>query len=171
MLYLFLQLLNGSLAELVLKMKNASEGGGMLPAWFCHSLSQGSCLQGWTPISHVPTVPVPSAGRDSWGWGMGRDNLIYPSGSRMNSCATKETPSCVLWKSSLSDTGVGSFLSPQEDICFYKASIHPHYSTTENTEAQSSEFFTGDSGREPSAPPAWFSVPSTKPDPTPSHAR
>lgn len=68
------------------------------------SLSQRSCLQGWTPISSVQTVPVPSAWRDSCG-GMGRDNLIYSSGSGMNSCAAKETPSCVLWKSSLSDTG------------------------------------------------------------------
>lgn len=95
-------------------------------------------------------------------WGNGRDNLIYSSGSGMSSCASKETPRCVLWKSSLSDTGTGSFLSPWEDTWFYKASVHPHYSTIERTQARSSEFFTVDSGLEPSAPPAWFSIPSTK---------
>lgn len=147
------------------KMKNTSEEGGLLPVQFCHSLSQRSCLQGWTPISSVQTLPFPSAWRDSCG-GTGRDNLIYSSGSGMNSCAAKETPSCVLWKSSLSDTGWQLSESLGRDLILQSINS-PHYSTTEKTEARASEFFMADSGLEPSAPPAWFSVPSPKPDPHP----
>lgn len=71
MIYLFLQLLNSSLAELVLKMKTMSEKGGLLPAVLPWSVPREMSLR-FSPILYDQTLQIPrNCG------GMGRDNLIY----------------------------------------------------------------------------------------------
>lgn len=68
MIYLFLQMLNGSLAELVLKTKNILEEGGKLP--FCQSPCQCSWIPSSNPILYVqiPSSPISHKGQ-LWGNG------------------------------------------------------------------------------------------------------
>lgn len=77
MIYLFLQLLNGSLAKLVLKMKNISEEGGKIPALFCHSLFQCSWISGSDLFLYVqkPSDPISQKGQ-LWGNGKRPFNVL-----------------------------------------------------------------------------------------------
>lgn len=86
-------MLNVSLAELVLKMKNITEEGGNFH--FATVCASGAESQAQTLSLYVQKRFNPISQKGEL-WVMERDYLNYSSDSEMSFYTTNETPNCVL---------------------------------------------------------------------------